>query len=247
MPPDYPFGRLILTAALISLAVIGTRIAWVFPATYLPRLLIPAVRRSDPFPSWRPVALIAWSGMRGGISLAVALTIPRTMETGANGTGTPFPFRDELLFITFVVILATLVLQGLSLPVLIRGLGIASGNEEREEEIGARNHALNAAVAHLDAQSDTETAAEVFAELRRHYEKRRNRLTVSSRENEEPENGDDLQTKRENVAAALRLKQALLDAQRTALVELRDQDKISDETLRRIQRDLDLEESLLHS
>src|SRR5439155_25718123 len=104
---------------VISLAVILIRILWVSPATYLPRLLFKAIRDKDPYPSWRHVTLVAWTGMRGVVSLATALALPRCIQNGS-----PFPGRDLILFLTFIVILATLVVQGLSLPPLIRRLGI---------------------------------------------------------------------------------------------------------------------------
>src|SRR5882724_6777181 len=106
-------------AAAISVAVIIIRILWVFPATYLPRLLSKSLRQRDPYPPWQYVAIVAWTGMRGVVSLAAALALPLTVEGGA-----PFPGRDLILFLTFCVIFATLVLQGLSLPFLIRWLGI---------------------------------------------------------------------------------------------------------------------------
>ena len=244
LPANHPFGLLILTASLISLVVIVTRIAWVFPATYLPRLLFPVLRRNDPSPSWRPVALIGWSGMRGGISLAVALSIPQTMER--NGVQTPFPFRNDILFITFVVILVTLVAQGLSLPPLIRALGITGGNEEREEEIKARGDAIRAAVSHLDGLNESDAPADIQKELRRLYGKREERLGVWFPGSETLTHGDP-QEERDWSEAYLRLKQNLLDAERAAIVRMRDQSEISDETLRRIQRDLDLDQARLDS
>src|SRR5206468_8038243 len=123
-------------ALLISLAVILIRILWVFPATYLPRLLFKSIRERDPYPAWQHVTVVAWTGMRGVVSLAAALSIPLTLQNGA-----PFPGRDLILFLTFIVILATLVVQGLSLPWLIHRLGIeddkAAEKEEREARLNA--------------------------------------------------------------------------------------------------------------
>src|SRR5664279_1321676 len=112
---NYSFGRLVWYALVISLAVILIRILWVFPASYLPRLLFQRIRDNDPYPSWRHVTIVAWTGMRGVVSLAAALALPLTMQSGE-----PFPDRDLILFLTFIVIMATLVVQGLSLPALIR-------------------------------------------------------------------------------------------------------------------------------
>src|SRR5206468_10117339 len=112
------------------------RILWVFPAAYLPRLLSENLRRRDPYPSWRHVTIVAWTGMRGVVSLAAAMALPLTTQNGA-----PFPGRDLILFLTFIVILATLVAQGLSLPWLIHRLGIeddkAAEKEEREARLNA--------------------------------------------------------------------------------------------------------------
>jgi len=99
--------QLLWYATLISIAVILIRIVWVFPATYLPRLLFKSVRERDPFPAWQQVMIVAWTGIRGVVSLAAALALPLTVENGS-----PFPGRDLILFLTFVVILATLVVQG---------------------------------------------------------------------------------------------------------------------------------------
>src|SRR5207302_7936401 len=124
-----PLRQLVWYALVISLAVILIRILWVFPATYLPRWLFKTIREKDPYPSWRHVTIVAWTGMRGVVSLAAALALPRWIQNGS-----PFPGRDLILFLTFVVILATLVVQGLSLPLLIRRLGVEDdGSAEKEE------------------------------------------------------------------------------------------------------------------
>ncbi len=112
---------LLLHAAAVSATVVLTRILWVFPATYLPRLISKRIRARDPHPAWQPVAIIAWSGMRGVVSLAAALALPLSTAAGA-----PFPGRNEIIFLSFCVILVTLVFQGLTLPLLVRALGIAN-------------------------------------------------------------------------------------------------------------------------
>src|SRR5205807_1661850 len=104
-------GQLVAVAVAISLALVALRFLWVFPATYLPRLLSRWVRSRDPYPGWRNVVVVAWTGMRGVVSLAAALSLP--LVTNAQR---PFPGRDLILLVTFVTILVTLVLQGLSLP-----------------------------------------------------------------------------------------------------------------------------------
>src|SRR5260370_15067883 len=106
--------QLVWHGALISCAAILVRIAWVFTSTYLLRLMSASLRKRDPYPAWQNVAIVAWTGMRGDVSLVSPLAVPLTLSDGS-----PFPGRDYILFITFCVILATLVLQGLRLPVLI--------------------------------------------------------------------------------------------------------------------------------
>src|SRR5207247_383275 len=138
--PGHSIGLLAWYAVLISIAVILIRICWVFPATYLPRLLFRKIRERDPYPAWQHVTLVAWTGMRGVVSLAAALALPLTTQTGSR-----FPGRDLILFLTFSVILATLVVQGLSLPFLIRWLGIKDDQSAEKEERAARLKANQAA------------------------------------------------------------------------------------------------------
>src|SRR5947207_2750118 len=120
--------------AIMSLDVFVIRILLVFPATYLPRLLIRGLRARDPYPAWQHVTIVAWTGMRGVVSLAAAMALPLTLQNGA-----PFPGRPTILFLTFSVILATLVVQGLSLPAIIRWLGV---EEDRSAEKEAREARL---------------------------------------------------------------------------------------------------------
>ena len=129
---------------------IVARFVWVFPATYLPRWLIPSVRRRDPSPPWQQTFVVSFTGVRGVVSLAAALAIPLTIENGA-----PFPHRDAILFATFGVIIFTLVGQGLTLPLVIRWLGIghhgkAEHRREQEAELAARNEAIGASRRHLE-------------------------------------------------------------------------------------------------
>jgi len=143
-------GELLFSATVVCVTVIITRFIWVFPATYLPRWLVPAIRRNDPSPSWRATTVLAFTGVRGLVSLAIALAIPLTTNAGQA-----FPYRDAILFLTFSVILVTLVGQGLTLPFLIRVLGLPnSGENERRHESAlertARHEAIEAALAKLE-------------------------------------------------------------------------------------------------
>lgn len=223
LPLETPLRALLVTALLVSLTVMGTRIAWVF-------LLAPFSRRDGALPSWRHVAIVGWSGMRGGISLAVALTLPQG-----------FPARAALLFVTFAVILATLVAQGLSLPLLLRALKVSSGPEEAQEALQARSHAADAAMERLDALADDDAIpAEIHEEVRRAYLARHER--VSARLTDEPTPDADIE-----IAAYLHLKHEVLDAERAAIVALRDSSEIGDDTLRSIQHDIDMEEARIEA
>jgi monovalent cation/hydrogen antiporter len=228
-----PIGRLVWYALLISLAVILIRILWVFPATYLPRLIFKRVCRHDPYPPWRHVTIVAWTGMRGVVSLAAALALPLTLRDSA----TPFPGRNLILFLTFVVILTTLVLQGLSLPPLIRWLGIQDDRSMEKEEREARLKANQAALLRLNQIAEQDpTRRDALQRLRVEYEDH-----IRQVEGNEPElAGTPLRLFSSEFE---RLSQEALQIERVTILKLRNQDVISDEVLRRIQRDIDFAEA----
>jgi monovalent cation/hydrogen antiporter len=230
----YSVPELVLYGALVSLAVILARFLWVFPATYVPRWLSRRIRQRDPSPPVRQVTVIAWTGMRGVISLAAALALPLT-----TAGGQPFPGRDLILFLTFCVILATLVVQGLSLPVLIRALGLEDDGSQEREEIQGRIEVANAAIARIEELVQEEWVREDTAErVRGLYNYRRSRFAARS-------DGVDVDGLEERSAAYQRLMRDLLRAQRTTLIRLRNEGRIDDEVMHRIEHDLDLEESRL--
>jgi len=240
----YTLAELARYAALVSLAVVLVRALWVFPATYLPRLLSRRLRARDPSPPWRSVAVIAWAGMRGVISLAAALALPLTAADGS-----PFPGRDLILFLTFSVILVTLVAQGLSLPLVIRVLGLEDDGVAEHEEVRARIGAAEAALARLTELEWEAWVREDTAErMRGLYTYRRNRFLARARTPDGTgprENGGEAIEERSR--AYQRLVRELTQAQRDALVRLRDGNVISDEVFHRVERDLDLEEARLDS
>jgi len=227
-------GQLIEYAAVISAAVILIRILWVFPATYLPRLLFPSIRARDPYPSWRNVTIVAWTGMRGVVSLAAALSLPMALPNGD-----PFPGRDLILFLTFVVILVTLVIQGLSLPVLIRWLGVVDDGANEKEERLARIKANEAALTRLDELGRAEQIeANALQRLRVEYEDRLRQLDVF-----DPVDGE----KGTGIfsSAYEKLSHEILQIERKTILQLRNENVINDEVHRRIQRDVDLAEARL--
>jgi Na+/H+ antiporter len=218
--------------AIICAAVILVRIAWVFPGAYLPFLF--GRHRGESLPPWRNVAVIAWTGMRGVISLAAAFALPFVLADGRA-----FPGRNYILFITFCVILTTLVFQGLTLPLVIRRLCLQGDGSTSDEERIARLEANKAAIGLLEQlASKDEFSGNVVDRLRAEYAERIEQLEMCA------ENPDDC---RGEVATPQyqRLQQRGLDIERETIIRLRNQQVINDDALRRIQRDLDLAEARL--
>lgn len=222
-------------AAIICVTVIVVRFVWVFPGTYLPRLSS-SVREREPFPPRRHVAIVAWTGMRGLVSLATALALPLTVEGGAL-----FPQRDLIIFLTFAVILATLVLQGLSLPLIIRGLRVVDDGRIEHEENQARLRAAEIAQARLDEIAHEQALPQKLVEkIKVRYTARIKRYSART-----DGNGDTVIE--EKFISFEQLERDLLEVEHIALIQMRNENKINDEVLRRIQRDLDLEWSRLSS
>jgi Na+/H+ antiporter len=221
-------------AALISAVVIAARIAWGFTIPYLVRALdrrpSQVARRVDA----RQRLISGWSGMRGAVSLAAALALP--LETDS---GQPFPERDLIIFVTFGVIFTTLVVQGLTLPALIRRLGVHDDGGEEREELQARLGAADAALARLEELAGEEwTREDTVERLRGLYQFRRRRLKARAGILEDDGSED-------RSLAYQRLVRELLEAQRRAIIRLRNQGVISDGVMHRVERELDLEDSRL--
>jgi Na+/H+ antiporter len=232
---DVPLSTLLGYSCVIAAVIIAVRFIWVFSATYLPRAPSRSLRKRDPSPPWQYPFFIAWTGMRGGISLAAALAIPLTVPNYG-----PFPQRDLIIFLTFVVIFATLVLQGLTLPLVIRRLGLMQeGTAERgtflRQEHGARLRAAEAALDRLKALAARTTASPEAIELARHwYQDRIERLQRHNPRTDLP-----------TQPISRQEGELLLDAiaaERQHLIHLADQGVISDQVVRHVVRDLDLEE-----
>jgi len=220
--------------AAIGATVVLVRLLWVFPATYLPRLLSRRIRERDPAPPWQAPALIGWAGMRGAVSLAAALALPFSTDDG-----TPFPGRDLVIFLAFCVILVTLVGQGLSLPGAIRLLGLEADDRSTREGSKARIRAAEAAIERLEALAGEDWVRDDTVErMRGMYEFRVSRFAAHF------DDGDDGAIE-ERSAAYQRLRRELLAAERDAVVELRRAGTIGDEVMNPILRELDLEETRL--
>ncbi len=225
-------ATLLWNGILISAVVICVRLLWVFPATYIPRLLSRRLRERDPYPPWQNVLLIGWTGMRGVLSLAAALALPLTTTNEI-----PFPGRDLIIFFTFCVILITLVLQGLTLPLLIRWLKVTEDVDTERKEMEARLQAAQAAIARIEeltAQDNVLAQLEMVEWLRTQYQDRIRRFSACC---DEMNDGS-----YEQLAAFEYLQQEVLAAERKILIRLRNQGTINDEVLLRIERDLDLDE-----
>lgn len=225
-----PKGELAWHALAISAAVIAVRMAWVFSAIWLRRIFCTSPQ--DKHPDWRNVVVVAWTGMRGVVSLAAAMALPVTLPNGS-----PFPGRDLILFLTFSVIFATLVLQGLSLPAIIRWLKVeddgASDKEEREARLKANEAAL-ARLNELEGAKDKVT----LERLRAEYEDRIRQLQILGNE------GGSVPGSMRNDGYESLLREAL-KMERQTILQLRNERVINDAVLRRIQRDLDFAEGRL--
>lgn len=217
----------------MALAVVGTailvRVAWMFPGAYLPRMLVPSIREREPRPPWQQVLLVGWFGMRGVVSLAAALALP--LETAA---GDPFPHRDLVVFLVFMLILGTLVVQGLTVGPLVRWLRIGGDWDGHAEEVQARQRLAEAALEEIDRQlaqrwADEDILRTVAAEYRARLETLGPHHLVMV--------GGDEPLRQARLAA--------VRAERQRLIELWRGERIGDEVMHRLQRELDLEEARL--
>jgi CPA1 family monovalent cation:H+ antiporter len=234
----YSWKELVVSAAVTSFVVIATRFIWMYPATYIPRW-IPSIRRKDPAPPWQWPFALAFTGVRGLVSLAAALAIPLTVENG-----NPFPRRDLVLYLTFIVILVTLIGQGLALPAVIRALGLANqGRRERHrdlaEEFAARRKAIEATLARLDeVAAERHMAADVQKALRSHLNGRLRQVIDRS-------DGDAAHHARSELIDDVEL--LLLAAERETVNDLYRNGKLRSEARRRIEQELDLREARIYS
>ena len=231
----YSAGELIFWGLLISVVVIAVRLLWGFTVTYLIRALDRRAAQRARRASARERLVIGWAGMRGSVSLAAALALP--LETDA---GAPFPARELIILVAYVVILVTLVGQGLTLGPLIRRLGVEDDGSEEREEVLARIRLAEAALARIEELTGEDwTRPDTLERVRGQYDYRRRRFAAR-----EEGDGDHYE---ERTGAYQRLMYDLFDAQREELIGMRNRGEISDEVRRRVERELDLEESRLMS
>ena len=230
-------GELLGYAVLVSAIVIAVRIAWVFGLSVLDRRVRQEIAGPADGAGWKEVTLVAWSSMRGAVSLAAALAIPLQTDAGAA-----FPERDLILFLTFSVIIATLVLQGLAFPLLIRALDLDDDTSDADEELDARIEIAYAALDRIEELSGEGWVPEDTIErVRNMYDYRRRRFS-SRLDDHSPEGEFDYEARAELYR---RVMNEVIDAQRATLRRLRDGGEITDEVRRNVEHELDLEQARL--
>ena len=235
---EYSLRQLLLYGAAFSVLVILLRLIWIFPGTYLARFIRRSLfHQKIAWPKPAAILIVGWTGMRGVIALAAAIALPAVLDNGQ-----PFVQRNLIIFLSFSVIFVTLVLQGLTLPPLVRWLGLAGVKESTEEEEAARREILEAALTYLrTAQENSgEELHDVIEDLAGHYQHRLDALAAHKQE--------DKQESLAQYQSHKRLLAELLRIERQTAVRLRNQDRINDETLRQLEYELDLREaSTLHA
>lgn len=252
----FPLSTLVREAAIVSLCVVLVRFAWVMPSYLFRKLGQRRHGRHEPLPAWRSVFFIAFTGLRGGDSLVLALALPLQTAAGAR-----FPAREQIIFITFGVIFLTLVLQGPMLAPLARRLGITADGGEAAEEAHARLAATEAGLRTLEDPAITSSPhPEVVRYLRQRHRQRARRWAAREAQTHVGETDDitheHLVSTASREAGVLddhraaeyrRIRSAMLAAEQGTILALRDSEVIADDVMRRIQRDLDLESMLLET
>jgi CPA1 family monovalent cation:H+ antiporter len=236
------FVRIAVSSVSVLATVIAVRIVWVFVFAYTPRLLIKRVRENEPRPGAAEVFVLAWAGMRGVVSLAAAFGVPLTTLSGD-----PFPGRPQLVFLTFVVVVGTLLLHGLTLPWVIRHFCVRGDDEQQDAlaEAAAQDKAARAAAERLDELLEEQRAGGnamrdgAAAVLHKWNTARRNSAWERLGRSEE-ELGES------PASAFRRLRLEMLAAERATFIAERDAGNIDDEVLRSVLRGLDLEEATLN-
>jgi Na+/H+ antiporter len=223
---------LLIATALTTLIVIAARFIWVFPVTYIPRWVSPSLRKRDPSPPWQGPFLLSFTGVRGVVSLAAALAIPYFLDSGAV-----FPHRELILFVTFGVIIVTIVGQGLMLPAVVRGLGLTHlGRQERVSEIQAELAARQAALQQVEERLEKAIKEHNLPDFAIEHLRTRNHSRLQILPTDLTEGVD-------HMRRTAKIKAELIEAERDFIYQLLRDGKITDEARRRIEYELDLEEA----
>jgi monovalent cation/hydrogen antiporter len=233
---EYSVRQLLLYGVLFSVIVIVLRLLWMYPGAHLAHFVRSRfLHQNNPRPSTKQIFVVGWTGMRGVVALAAAISLPEALANGSE-----FPERNLIVFLTFSVIFVTLVLQGLTLPRLIRMLGLAEGHgSDADEEQEARRIITSTALAHLEEArgQDVSDFDSVYDDIARRYARRLASLTKEGSEGDAMSNKE-LQRYRTILGE-------LLPLERKTAVRLRNEGRINDEVLRKIEHELDLSESRL--
>ncbi len=232
---EYKLSTLVFYGLALSVILILLRLIWMYPGAFVANIIRRKVLKHNvPMPAPRQIFVVGWTGMRGVVALAAAISLPEVLNSGAA-----FPQRDMIIFLTFAVIIVTLVGQGLTLPPLIRALGLAGTQPSHEGEHRARQKILRAALDRLNEEraKDSEEFSEVYDALVKLYETKIEKF--------EDENRPETQRAREHIEKHSHLMRQMIRVERRAAVQLRDAGEINDELLRQLERELDLSEERL--
>lgn len=229
---SYSMPHLFLYGTVVTLVVIAARLIWVYPAAYFPRVLVPAIARRDPMPPWQMLFALGWSGMRGIISLAAALSIPLQMNSGL-----PFPHRNILIFITYCVVLLTLIIPTVSLPCLISMLHLTEDPQSKiKEEALARMKSLEGVVQRVKEIAEKERIpCAILAETLNQIQRRMD--VIKTQLEETP-----YSSLNQEYFSLKKLMIAALESERDTLIHLRKTGEIYDEVFHKLLDELDLEE-----
>ncbi len=233
---ELSLGKMLLYGGLFSIFLILLRLFWTFPGAHLSHFIRTRVlHQNEKSPDPQQTFVVGWTGMRGVIALAAAMSLPETIADGA-----PFPHRDLIVFLTFCVILVTLVFQGLTLPSLIRILGLAEPGGPKPEEVEARRLVLLAAQARLEdmRRRDASYFAEVYDDLEQHYKHRLASVMANG-----GGHGEEDKIHAEHYSRYLDVSRTLLEVERHTALRLRDEGRITDEALRELENEMDLDET----
>jgi Na+/H+ antiporter len=232
----YKTSELILYGAMVSISVILLRLIWIYPAALLPRIIMPSLLKKDPMPRWQFLFAIGWTGMRGILSLAAVLAIPRYLPSGA-----PFPHLQLLLFLTYCVVVTTLLIPSLTMPPLMRWLEMSETEAKMKEEALARIRAMEGIIDRVSELAKKEKIPhEILNEFRRQIERRI--VVVKTQLNDVP-----YSTLSSEYLALKKMTAIAIIHERETLIRLRKEGEIHDEVFHALADELDIEEMRLNS